>query len=365
VTNTPESHVTDTPDHDATDTPVSLSTAPAPAALAPYAQAPDPGPLLALNFGFARARALGTAVDLGVFTVLDRGPLTAERLAAELGCDARALGDLLAVLAEFALLSGDDEVGWTTTELSRAYLVEGAPTYLGEHFTDVIAQWDRWGALTSVVRSGGRGGDLGGPEARGRHRGMFGENFPLAVRSAFDAVGALGLRPAGRVLDFTCGGGEWGIALATTDPEARVTAHDDPALLTAVRARAAEFGVARRFRYEPADFTRAPFPDGAFDTVVMAHAGRFAGPDTAAALVRECARVLRPGGTLLLADVMREQPGQPAGNRPMLALSLLVNTPNGAVLAVEDYRRLMQDAGVTAKESVTRGLLTALTGERQ
>jgi hypothetical protein len=49
----------------------------------------------------------------------------------------------------------------------------------------------------------------------------------------------------------------------------------------------------------------------------------------------------------------------------MLALSLLVNTQNGGLPEAGEYRALMAEAGITAKESVTRGLVTALTGERQ
>ncbi|MEG3626641.1 methyltransferase domain-containing protein [Streptomyces poriticola] len=346
-----------------------MTDAPAPAsyaaALTPYADLPDPGPLLALNFGFARARALGTALELRLFTALDAAPLDTAELAGELGCNRRALDGLLTVLEDFALVARDGETGWTTTEVSRAYLVRGSPAYLGDHLDDVLAQWDRWGALTSLTRSGVRGGDLGAPGARGRHRGMFAGAFPLAVRTAFAVVAVLGPRPAGRVLDFACGSGEWGIALAATDAAAQVTAHDDPALLAPARERAAEFGVAERFGCVPADFGRPPFADGSFDTVVMAHAGRFAGPRTAARLLGECARVLRPGGTLLLADVMRTRPGQPPLARPMLALSLLVNTQEGGLLAAEDYRALMAEAGVAPKECVTRGLVTALTGERQ
>jgi ubiquinone/menaquinone biosynthesis C-methylase UbiE len=359
-----------------------MTDAPSPAeALARYANAPDPGPLLALNFGFARARALGTAVELGVFTALARTPRTARELAVDLGCDPRGVRDLLAVLEEFGLLAADGhgrpepaasepstadgEPRLGLTGLARAYLVDGRPGSLAGHFADVLAQWDRWATLTSVVRTGERSGDLGAPVARGRHPGLFGGAFPLAVRVAFDAVRELRPVPAGRVLDLACGAGEWGIALAAADPGARVTAHDDPALLAEARARAEEFGVAERFRFVPADFDAPPFPDAGFDTVVLAHAGRFAGPTDTARLLREAARVLRPGGTLLVADVMRPQPDGPALSRPMLALSLLVNTADGTVLAAEEYRALMEEAGVTAKECVTRGLVTAQTGERR
>ncbi|MGA5259177.1 methyltransferase domain-containing protein [Streptomyces griseoincarnatus] len=334
-------------------------------ALARYTELPDPAPLLALNFGFARARALGAALDLGVFTALAETPRTTARLADDLNCDARVLGGLLEVLEDFGLVSGDGGAVWTPTGTARAYLVEGSPAYLGDHFDEVLAQWDRWSALTSLARSGDRGGDLGDPAGRGRHRGMFAGAFPLAVRIASGVVAALGPADAGRVLDFTCGSGEWGIALAGADPRARVTAHDHPALLAVARESAAEFGVAGRFRFVAADFGGTPFAEGEFDTVVMAHAGRFAGRRTAARMIRECARVLRPGGTLLLADIMRTPPGRPPLGRPMLALSLLVNTENGGLPEADEYRALMAEAGITAKECVTRGLVTALTGERQ
>ncbi|MFC8428920.1 methyltransferase domain-containing protein [Streptomyces sp. NPDC057253] len=350
-----------------------MTDTPSPAgALARYTQAPDPGSLLALNFGFARARALGTALELGVFSALARAPRTAPELAADLGCDPRGVRDLLAVLEEFGLLeegsgpqAADGGRRLAPTELARAYLVDGEPGCLGGHFADVLGQWDRWATLTSVVRTGERSGDLGAPAARGRNPGLFGGAFPLAVRVAFDAVRRLRPVPAGRVLDLACGAGEWGIALAAADPGARVTAHDDPALLAEARARAEEFGVGGQFRFVPADFDDPPFEDAGFDTVVLAHAGRFAGPTETARLLREAARVLRPGGTLLVADVMRPEPGGPSLSRPMLALSLLVNTADGAVLAVDEYRALMEEAGVTAKECVTRGLVTAQTGERR
>lgn len=344
-------------------------------ALAPYEDAPDPGPLLALNFGFARARVLGTALELGVFTGLVRGPRGTRGLAAELGCDTEGLRALLAALEELGLVTGGaEESGWTLTDASRAYLVEGGRGYLGEHFADVLAEWDQWSGLTELVRCGGHGGgELGAPENRGLFPGMFAGIFPVGVRTAFRVVGELGLPEAGRVLDFASGAGEWGIALAAADPEARVVAHDHPELLDTARERAAEFGVGERFRFVPADFTRdyagdfpkVPFPDSCFDTVVLAHLSRFAGPDATERLVQECARLLRPGGTLLLVDVMRQEPGRPALHRPMIALSLLVNTEAGGVQEESAYRAVMEKYGVTAKESVTPGLITVLTGERR
>nr|WP_241267097.1 class I SAM-dependent methyltransferase [Streptomyces scabichelini] len=318
---------------------------------------------MALNFGFARARVLGTALELGVFTELARAPRSALRLAEDLGCDGEALRRLLDALAELGLLEGDDDRGRRPTPLSCAYLVEGAKAGLGGHFAEVLGQWAAWGALTEVVRGGRRPASQ---PRRGLRPGLFGGAFTLSVRTAFALVDAVGPKPAGRVLDLAAGGGEWGIALAASDPEARVVAHDEPEFLAGVRARVEEFGVAHQFSYQEADLAHPPrTAEVGFDTVVLAHTSRFAGPGATARLVAEAARRLRPGGTLLIADVLRQPPGSSSLHRSMLDLSLYVTTVDGGIPEPSALRALMEKSGVTPKENATRGLVTALTGVKQ
>ncbi|MFO0872536.1 MAG: class I SAM-dependent methyltransferase [Phycisphaerales bacterium] len=63
-------------------------------------------------------------------------------------------------------------------------------------------------------------------------------------------------------------------------------------------------GVAERVSVETADMRRLPFPDASFDVVVSRAAihNLYSAPDRAAA-VREIARVLKPGGRALIADI--------------------------------------------------------------
>jgi SAM-dependent methyltransferase len=106
-------------------------------------------------------------------------------------------------------------------------------------------------------------------------------------------------RHPSRVLDVATGGGHTAVALAGVAPG--VVAYDltEPMLRAArdfARSRGARIAVAA------GNVESLPFRDGAFDVVtcrIAAH--HFA---NVGAAVREIARVLRPGGTFLLQDIL-------------------------------------------------------------
>lgn len=103
-----------------------------------------------------------------------------------------------------------------------------------------------------------------------------------------------------RVLDVGCGDGVLTCAAALRG--ARATGVDpDPAMLAAARTRADKDGITAVFL--EGRIERLPFPDAAFDLVVSITVLCFV-PDASAA-VREMARVLRPGGRLVLSELGR------------------------------------------------------------
>ncbi|MGH3866932.1 MAG: methyltransferase family protein [Pseudonocardiaceae bacterium] len=329
-----------------------------------YLDSPDASGLLSLNFGFARTRVLDAALELGVFTLLASESRGVTALAEALGCSRDGTGRLLAALVELGLLEETVAGHYTVTPASQTYLVQGSAGYLGQHFAEVMGQWKRWESLAEVVRSGCSAGDLGDLQTRGDHPGMFAGNFPLTIRLAHQVAKQMRVPARGRVLDLTAGAGEWGIALALHHPGVTCTAHDEPALLSVARARVEEFGLADRFSFVSANFAAPPFPDAHFDMVVLTQMGRFIGKEAAGQLLHECARMLRPGGRVLIADILKNPAGSLASSRSMLNLSLLVNTRRGRLLERSDYLDFLVDAGLQPEGEMAMGLVSVLTGTK-
>src|SRR3989442_3174373 len=142
--------------------------------LASYLQAPAATPLLDINFGFARARVLDTALELQLFTYVAQGIHTCSALATMVDCDDQSLQHLLDALVGLELLECK-HAAYSLSPLAMTYLVEGQSGYIGSHLKAVIEQWDTWSELTQVVRSGRKRlrQDWGSPQGRGLNPGMF------------------------------------------------------------------------------------------------------------------------------------------------------------------------------------------------
>ncbi|HZQ37350.1 MAG TPA: class I SAM-dependent methyltransferase, partial [Dehalococcoidia bacterium] len=122
--------------------------------------------------------------------------------------------------------------------------------------------------------------------------------FATQYRTATElTLRAAGPVPGDRVLDLACATGDLSLALAdATGPTGRVTAVDlTPGMLVGAAERLRRAACAN-VELLQADAQALPFADGAFDAVTCRLAITLF-PDAEQAL-RECRRVLRPGGRL-------------------------------------------------------------------
>jgi arsenite methyltransferase len=145
-----------------------------------------------------------------------------------------------------------------------------------------------------------------GMERQGYHTKIL-RDFPPEILAAFCGVGnPFSLAPlyAGdSVLDIGCGAGvDSLVAAQMVGPGGRVVGIDlTPAMLERARAHLARLGWPQ-VSFQMADAEALPFPDNDFDAVISN--GVFNLTINKAKALEEAHRVLKPGGRLMLADMV-------------------------------------------------------------
>ncbi|GAA3010021.1 SAM-dependent methyltransferase [Streptomyces fulvorobeus] len=151
----------------------------------------------------------------------------------------------------------------------------------------------------------------------------------------------LHIGPGSRVLDLGCGTGRPALRIADrtgADVTGISISHKQVERATAL---AADRGLADRVRFERADAMDLPFAAGSFDAVIALESIIHM-PDRARVL-RQVARVLRPGGRLVLTDFFERAPipdsGRPAVERYLREFMM-------TMVQAEDYPPLLRQAGL-------------------
>jgi SAM-dependent methyltransferase len=131
-------------------------------------------------------------------------------------------------------------------------------------------------------------------------------NQPLALPTAAFMPGN-----SGRVLDLGAGSGRGSLMVLQARPAATVVALDiydgywgiNDNTPDRIRRNAAAAGVAERLEVQTGDMRELPFPDDSFDGVTSSFAIDHLSRDGIGRALREAARVLRPGGDILIMNV--------------------------------------------------------------
>jgi ubiquinone/menaquinone biosynthesis C-methylase UbiE len=187
-----------------------------------------------------------------------------------------------------------------------------------------------------------------------RARTTLGEEFSFFLDLLGEQVRRLDLAPGARVLDVGTGQGRAAITLAlcgfrvvTGEPADDHSAYAKQAW----QHSASKVGAAAAITHEPFDAAAMPFDDASFDGVFMM--GSLHHIDAPAAALRECLRVLRPGGALcimeptarLIARARLRHPDHPDPTDPTPLLEELSPQP----LPLETLRGEMFDTYVVRR----------------
>jgi O-methyltransferase domain/Dimerisation domain len=241
-----------------------------------------PERIIQVGMGFWPARTLQTAVKLGLFTELGKGPLTAGQLRERLGLAPRAVPDFTDALValRFVDRAGDGQDAlYSNSEEAALFLDAASPAYVGG-FLEMAHDrlYPFWGDLGEALRTG---------EAQNESKRGMASIFETVYSSregleqflaAMSGISTGNFRALAEKFDFSpyrtlcdVGGAEGMLAMtvARGNPHMQCTTADLAAVEPIARDKIAEAGLSDRVRTAVVDFFEDELPKADILTMGM------------------------------------------------------------------------------------------------
>jgi hypothetical protein len=310
-----------------------------------------PDSIMQLAFGFWGSKTLLSAVELGLFTELAKGPLTLEAIRSRLGLHERGARDFLDALTALGMLKRDQGV-YSNTPETNLFLDRAKPTYVGGMMEMMSARLFRfWGNLTEGLKTGlpqneaKEGSDLfqtlySDPKRleqflwamTGLSLGIaraISQKFPWAQYKTFVDVGAAQ--------------GGLPVVLAQAHPHLQGIGADLPIVGPIFEKYVASHGMQDRIRFQPLDFFQQPMPQA--DVIVMGHILHDWDLPTKKMLIAKAYDALPAGGALLLFEAIIDDDRKSNAMGLLMSLNMLIETPGGFDYTGADGQAWLREAG--------------------
>jgi ubiquinone/menaquinone biosynthesis C-methylase UbiE len=304
-----------------------------------------PDPFLDTFTGLVAARAVTTAVMLGVFDALHEAPATPQELAERLELDPLGAETLLAALAALGYVDHDGERA-ANTDVSERQLVASSPesiaTFIG-HQGDL--HWQVLDLLPEAVRDG---------RAYSMHeeRHEEAERWDAYIRGLFeisrpehDANAALvGVESPAQLVDVAGGHGGFAMAMCRRHPGLRATVLDLPPSAAVGRKIVAEQGFADRVEFREGDVFELGLGEN-LDVVSVFNLVHHLPEERDRELVRMARAALRSGGALVIGDSARPEPGGQMSAHGAVSSLLFYAWSHSRNFSPSEVRGWLEDAG--------------------
>jgi SAM-dependent methyltransferase len=303
--------------------------------------------LAALAAGHAEARAIQTALKLGIFDTLEAAPLDAAGLASAILANRRATALIANAMAALGLL-GKREGRYMLTDTSRRYLLRSSAEYLGGLILFDEALFETWAHLEQTIRSGAPARATDMFQSRADETERFIRAMDSLTRARGDAryvAERLELGRVAMVADIGGGPGTYVAAMLHRWPRLRAAIYDLPATLEVSRRILAEREptVLSRIDLVRVDYLYDEIP-GPCGALFMSNIIHSEDETTNAELMRKCYRALEPGGLAIIKDhIMNAELTEPKAGA-IFALYLLLTT-RGRDYSFDEVARWLSDAG--------------------
>jgi hypothetical protein len=313
--------------------------------------------LVELGYAFRAAKALLSAVELGVFTALAEAPLDAGPLSTRLAIHERGARDFFDALVAMGVLSRDARGRYANAPDADLYLDRHKPTYIGGLLENLNArEYRMWDGLTAALRTGEPQTGFGSHQHFGtlysdRRRleffvkGMTGATLPAALALAQK----FSWRDYQSVIDIGTAEGCLPVQIALAHAHLGGGGFDLPAVSPLFEDHVAAHGLAARLLFYPGDFFRDPLPSA--DVLVMGRVLHNWDLPTKLMLLAKAYAALPAHGALVVYERFIDEARLSSTAGLLSSLNMLIMTAGGFDFTVGDCVIWMRAAGFQSMRS--------------
>lgn len=323
--------------------------------------APDPSHIMQVGMGFFGSKALLSAVELEVFTVLGSISMTAEALRTTLDLSPRAVPDFPDALVALGFLERDGEgpaALYANTPATAVFLDKKSPQYMGGILEMANARlYHHWRDLTEALQTGL-------PQNETKHTGesVFAKLYAEPERleqfmNAMSGVSAGNFKafaeqfPFGDVKTLCDVGGATGqlsCLVAAAHPHMRCTSFDLPAVEPIAKAAIAKAGLRKRVTTAAGDFFEDPLPKA--DVITMGMILHDWNLEKKRILIQKAYDALPEGGAFVVIEALIDDERRTNAFGLLMSLNMLIEFGDAFDYTAADFRGWCSEVGFTRFE---------------
>ena len=325
------------------------------------------GEIVELASAYYGSAVLFAALEHGVFAAIEQSNCrTVEHLSEICGCDRRGLRLLLDACVAEGLLTKDG-AAYANTPAGKAALVPGGPADLTKAIRYNRDVYPAWGKLSEFAFTGKpvERPEVHLGENEARTKAFAAAMFGRAMGIGKSIVPMLGLsrtleQPSQseqstdlRVLDLAGGPGAYAILMCQANPGMTCVTVDLPAISAEAKGYVAQFGLSDRIECRAGDYHADEYEVESYDVVTIFGALHQEAPTVIVDILKRASRALKPGGRLLVLDMMTDATHTAPKFSALFAVNMALTTENGWVFSDEELKGWMREAGFEPGETRT------------
>jgi O-methyltransferase domain/Dimerisation domain len=312
-----------------------------------------PANIFKLGFGFWESKTLLSAVELGLFTELAKGPAYLGDLSRRLGLHDRSARDFLDALVALRVLDRQDGLYRNTAE-TDLFLDRAKPSYAGGLLEMANARlYESWGSLTEALKTGRNQNEA--KESGDVFAALYAD--PDRLRGFLVAMSGVSLAAAQAIaakfpwqdhksfVDIGTAQGMVPVTIARAYPHLSGAGYDLPEVKPVFEEFIAQHGMQERVKFLSGNFFTDPLPTA--DVLIMGHILHDWDLAEKRMLLEKAHTALPKGGALIVYESMIDDERRQNVFGLLMSLNMLIETTGGFDFTGADCQAWMREAGFT------------------